>query len=58
VLDDQGIVQRNLARLIVDLIRDELALERLAGNAGRLGERGAKALVLGEIRAMMRGARA
>jgi UDP-N-acetylglucosamine--N-acetylmuramyl-(pentapeptide) pyrophosphoryl-undecaprenol N-acetylglucosamine transferase len=58
IVDGQGIVQRDLARLIVDLMQDELALERLAGNAGRLGKRSAKALILGEIRSMMRGARA
>ncbi len=56
--DDEVIVERNLVQLIVNLIRDELALERLAGNAGRLGKRGAKALILGEIQSMMRGARA
>ncbi len=56
--DSEVIVERNLVRLIVNLIRDELALERLAGNAGRLGKRGAKALVLGEIQSMMGGARA
>jgi UDP-N-acetylglucosamine--N-acetylmuramyl-(pentapeptide) pyrophosphoryl-undecaprenol N-acetylglucosamine transferase len=55
--DDEVIVERNLVRLIVDLIDDELALDRLAGNAGRLGKRGAKALILGEIQGMMRGAR-
>jgi UDP-N-acetylglucosamine--N-acetylmuramyl-(pentapeptide) pyrophosphoryl-undecaprenol N-acetylglucosamine transferase len=56
--DDEVIVERNLVRLIVNLIRDELALERLAGNAARLGKRGAKALILGEIQSMMRRARA
>ena len=56
--DDEVIVERNLVRLIVNLIHDELALKRLAGNAGRLGRRGAKALILGEIQSMMRGARA
>lgn len=56
--DDEVIVERNLVRLIVNLIRDELALERLAGNAGRLGKRGAKTLILGEIQSVMRGARA
>lgn len=54
----EGIVERDLVRAIVGLIRDELAMERLAGNAGRLGQRGAKAQVLGEIQSMMRGARA
>jgi len=54
----EGIVERNLVRVIASLIRDELALERLAGNAGRLGQRGAKAQILGEIQSMMRGARA
>ncbi len=58
LVDDEVIVERNLVLLIVSLIRDELALERLAGNAGRLGKRGAKALILGEIQSMMRGARA
>lgn len=56
--DDEVIVARNLVRLIVNLIRDELALKRLAGNAGRLGKRGARALILGEIQSMMRGASA
>jgi UDP-N-acetylglucosamine--N-acetylmuramyl-(pentapeptide) pyrophosphoryl-undecaprenol N-acetylglucosamine transferase len=58
VVDDEVIVRRNLVQLIVDLIRDEPALERLAGNARRLGKRSAKALILGEIQSMMRGARA
>ena len=56
--DDEAIVEQNLVRLIVSLIRDEPALERLAGNASRLGKRGARALILGEIQSMMRGARA
>jgi len=56
--DDEVIVERNLVRLIVELIRDEFTLERLAGNAGRLGRRTARAQVLGEIQSMMRGARA
>ena len=56
--DDEAIVEQNLVRLIVSLIRDEPALERLAGNASRLGKRSARALILGEIQSMMRGARA
>jgi UDP-N-acetylglucosamine--N-acetylmuramyl-(pentapeptide) pyrophosphoryl-undecaprenol N-acetylglucosamine transferase len=56
VVDGEGIVARDLVRLIASLIRDELALERLAGNAGRLGKRGARARILGEIQSMMRGA--
>ncbi len=56
VFDDERIVERNLVRLIADLIRDELALDRLAENAGRLGKRDAVALILGEIQSMMRGA--
>ena len=58
VVDDAGIVEPNLVRLIANLIRDELALDRLAENAGRLGKRDAVALILGEIQTMMRGARA
>ena len=58
VVDDEVIVERNLVRVIADLIRDELALKRLAGNAERLGQRGARAQILGEIQSMMRGARA
>ncbi len=56
VVDDEGIVERNLVRLIANLIRDELALTRLAENAGRLGRRDAVALILGEIQTMMGGA--
>ncbi len=56
VVDGEGIVERNLVRLIANLIRDEAALDRLAWNAGRLGQRGAAALILGEIQSMMRGA--
>jgi len=56
LVDEEVIVERNLVSLIVDLIHDELALERLACNAGRLGQRGAKAQILGEIQSMMRGA--
>ncbi len=56
--DDAVIVERKLVRLIVDLIGDELRLVRLARNAERLGKRSAKAMILGEIQAMMRGARA
>jgi UDP-N-acetylglucosamine--N-acetylmuramyl-(pentapeptide) pyrophosphoryl-undecaprenol N-acetylglucosamine transferase len=56
VVDDAGIVEPNLVRLIADLIRDELVLDRLAENAGRLGKRDAVALILGEIHTMMRGA--
>jgi len=56
VADDEVIVERSLVRLIAGLIRDELALERLAGNAGRLGKRGARARILVEIHSMMRGA--
>jgi UDP-N-acetylglucosamine--N-acetylmuramyl-(pentapeptide) pyrophosphoryl-undecaprenol N-acetylglucosamine transferase len=58
VVDDAGIVEPDLVRLIANLIRDELALDRLGENAGRLGKRDAVALVLGEIQTMMRGARA
>ncbi len=56
LVDGEGIVEHNLVRLIVDLIHDGLALERLAENAGRLGKRAAKALILGEIQSMMGGA--
>ena len=58
VVDDEGIVEPDLVRLIGDLVRDELALERLAWNAGRLGKRDAVALILTEIRLLMGGARA
>ncbi len=58
VADDEVIVERSLVRVIVGLIRDELTLERLAENAERLGKRGARAQILGEIQSMMRGARA
>jgi len=56
VVDEASIVSRDLIRLIGSLIRDELALERLADNAGRLGRRSARAQVLVEIQSMMRGA--
>ena len=42
VVDGEGIVAQDLVRIIAGLIRDELALERLAGNAGRLGGSGAR----------------
>jgi len=58
LVDDEVIVQRDLVRLIVNLIRDEFALERLACNARRLGQRAAKAEIVGEIQSLMRGARA
>lgn len=56
--DEGSIVHRQLVNLVLDLVKDEATLHRLAGNARRLGQRQADALIVGEIRSLVRGARA
>jgi UDP-N-acetylglucosamine--N-acetylmuramyl-(pentapeptide) pyrophosphoryl-undecaprenol N-acetylglucosamine transferase len=57
VVDEQVIVRHGLVDVMLGQISDELGLERLAGNAKRLGQRRADALILGEIGSLMRGGR-
>jgi UDP-N-acetylglucosamine--N-acetylmuramyl-(pentapeptide) pyrophosphoryl-undecaprenol N-acetylglucosamine transferase len=54
--DEDVIVRRGLVNLIEETIRDDRVLARLAANSRRVGMRQARALILGEIRATMRGA--
>lgn len=54
VADEQVIVRHGLVDVMLGQIGDELGLERLAGNAKRLGQRRADALILGEIGSLMR----
>ena len=58
VADEEAIVRRGLVTIIRETIRDDRALAQLAENSRRLGMRQARTLILGEIRATMRGARA
>jgi len=58
VADGDVIVRHGLVRLMQELADDEATLMRLAGNARRRGRPNAKAVILGEIEGMMRGARA
>lgn len=51
--DEEVIVRHELVDRILDLIKDELTLARLATNAARLGKRQAGSLIQGEIRALM-----
>jgi UDP-N-acetylglucosamine--N-acetylmuramyl-(pentapeptide) pyrophosphoryl-undecaprenol N-acetylglucosamine transferase len=48
----------DLVEQVLRLVKDDAALTRLAGNARRLGQRQASSLILGEIQALVRGARA
>jgi len=54
VPDDDVIVGHGLVGAILGQMDDELGLERLAGNAKRLGQRSAESAILGEIRSLMR----
>jgi len=54
VADEEDIVRHGLVDSILGQMDDELGLERLAGNARRLGQRSAESLILGEIRSLMR----
>ncbi len=54
VADDEVIVRHGLVSAILGQMGDELGLERLAGNARRMGQRSAESLILGEIRLLMR----
>lgn len=54
VADDDAIVGHGLVGVILDQMDDELGLERLAGNAKRLGQQGAESLIVGEIGSLMR----
>jgi len=56
--DEDDIVHGGLVTLIRELVSDEGRMHCLATNSWRLGQRRAQALVLGEIRALMREARA
>jgi len=56
IADSNVIVQRGLVTIIRETIRNDLVLAQLAENSRRLGMRQARALILGEIRATMRGA--
>jgi len=54
VADDDVIVEHGLVGAILGQMSDELGLERLAGNARRMGQRSAESVILGEIRQLMR----
>jgi len=54
VADDDVIVSHGLVAAILGQMSDELGLERLAGNARRMGQRGAEDVILSEIRLLMR----
>jgi len=54
VADEAVIVRHGLVDSILGQMGDELGLERLAGNARRLGQRSAESLILGEIQSLMR----
>lgn len=54
VADEEVIVRHGLVGAILGQMNDELGLERLAGNAKRIGQRSAESLILGEIRSLMR----
>ncbi len=56
--DAQTMRRGELVGGILQLAKDDAALVRLAGNARRLGQRRASALILGEIQTLVRGARA
>jgi len=56
LVDERDIVSRGLVHVIQDLVADEEALALLARNAWRSGRRNARALILGEIKGLMRGA--
>ena len=55
VADEDVIVRHGLVGAILGQMSDELGLERLAGNARRMGQRSAESVILGEIRLLMRG---
>jgi UDP-N-acetylglucosamine--N-acetylmuramyl-(pentapeptide) pyrophosphoryl-undecaprenol N-acetylglucosamine transferase len=56
--DERVMAEHGLVNLVLGLAGDDVALSKLAGNAGRLGQRSANALILGEIETLVRGARA
>jgi len=53
VADEDVIVHHGLMGAIMGQMNDELGLERLAGNAKRMGQRSAEFAILGEIRSLM-----
>jgi UDP-N-acetylglucosamine--N-acetylmuramyl-(pentapeptide) pyrophosphoryl-undecaprenol N-acetylglucosamine transferase len=53
VADEEVIVRHGLVDAILVQMADELGLERLAGNAKRLGQGRAEERILGEIRSLM-----
>ncbi len=54
VADDEVIVRHGLVGAILGQMGDELGLERLAGNARRMGQPSAESVILSEIRSLMR----
>jgi UDP-N-acetylglucosamine--N-acetylmuramyl-(pentapeptide) pyrophosphoryl-undecaprenol N-acetylglucosamine transferase len=54
VADDDVIVSHGLVGAILGQMGDELGLERMAGNAKRMGQQRAEARILGEIGMLMR----
>ncbi len=57
VADDDVMVRKGLVSAILGQMEDELGLERLAGNAKRMGQRSAESAILGEICTLMGEAR-
>jgi UDP-N-acetylglucosamine--N-acetylmuramyl-(pentapeptide) pyrophosphoryl-undecaprenol N-acetylglucosamine transferase len=53
---DEIMVRHELVRLVLDVVKDETALAKLARNAHRLGQRQAGSLIRREIRGLVRGA--
>lgn len=58
VADEEAIVRRGLLNVVLEIVHDGEALTRLGGNAWRVGQRHAKAGIIGEIDALMKGVRA
>ncbi len=52
--DDGVLVSQGLVRIVLQQMRDELALDHLASNAQRLGRRDAESRILKEIRGLVR----
>ncbi|MBU1049121.1 UDP-N-acetylglucosamine--N-acetylmuramyl-(pentapeptide) pyrophosphoryl-undecaprenol N-acetylglucosamine transferase [Candidatus Bipolaricaulota bacterium] len=57
VAGDDVMVHQGLVGAILGQMDDELGLERMAGNAMRMGQRSAESAILGEIHSLMRGGR-
>lgn len=54
VADEEVIVRHGLVGAILGQMDDKLGLERLAGNARRIGQRSAESRIVGEIRSLLR----